>query len=107
MSLLSNLVVIHSNSPTRGVFGSDNKEEVGKVSKPFVSADSFGVQIRTCWDATLLEAVLTHPWEWGIHFPLRLNPQILSDSVRICGEAIRETVSLPFQGMGGFTLRYS
>ena len=64
----SNLVVVHSNAPTRGAFGSDNKDEVNEVFKPFTSADSFGVQTRTCWDATLLDGVLTHPWEWGINF---------------------------------------
>ena len=64
----SNLVVVHSNAPTRDVFGSDNKDKVNEVFKPFKSADSFGVQTRTCWDATLLEGVLTHPWERGINF---------------------------------------
>ena len=62
--LQSDLVVVHSNSPTRGVFGSDNQDEVDKVFEPFESADSFGVT-RICWDATLLEGVLTHLWDGG------------------------------------------
>ena len=35
------------------------------VFEPFESADSFGVT-RICWDATLLEGVLTHLWDGGI-----------------------------------------
>ena len=49
-----------------------------EVFKPFESADSFGVT-RICWDATLLEGVLTHLWDGGIHSSLLLDQQLLSD----------------------------
>ena len=48
------------------------------VFEPFESADSFGVT-RICWDATLLEGVLTHLWDGGIHSSLLLNLQMLFD----------------------------
>ena len=48
--LQSDLVVVHSNSPTRGVFGSDNYDEVDKVFEPFESAVSIGVSTRNWWD---------------------------------------------------------
>ena len=50
---------------------------VVEVFEPFESADSFGVT-RICWDATLLEGVLTNLWNGGIHSFL-LDPQMLSD----------------------------
>ena len=51
---------------------------VAEVFEPFEFADSFGVT-RICWDATLLEGVLTHLWDEGIHSSLLLDPQMLSD----------------------------
>ena len=49
-----------------------------EVLEPFESVDSFGVT-RICWDATLLEGVLTNLCDGGIHSSLLLNPQMLSD----------------------------
>ena len=77
--LQSDLVVVHSNSPTRGVFGSDNQDKVDKVFEPFESADSFGIPSKTCWDATRLWGVLTHPWDGQIHSSFLLNPQMPTD----------------------------
>ena len=37
---------------------------VVEVFEPFKSANSFGVTM-ICWDATLLEGVLTHLWDGG------------------------------------------
>ena len=49
-----------------------------EVFEPFESADSFGAT-RISWDATLLEGVLTHLWDGGIHSSLLLNPQMILD----------------------------
>ena len=69
-----------SYTASRGAFGSDNYDEVAKVFEPFESAVSFGVPTRNCGDATLVEGVLTHPWDGKIHSPFLLNPQRPSDS---------------------------
>ena len=51
---------------------------VVEVFEPFESADSFSVT-RICWDATLLDGVLTHLWDGGTQSSLLLNLQMLSD----------------------------
>ena len=73
-------MISSSYTASRGVFGSDNYDEVAKVFEPFESAVSFGVPTRNCWDVTLVEGVLTHPWDGKIHSPFLLNPQRPSDS---------------------------
>ena len=72
-------MISSSYTASRGAFGSDNYDEVAKVFEPFESAVSFGVPTRNCGDATLVEGVLTHPWDGKIHSPFLLNPQMLSD----------------------------
>ena len=46
---------------------------VVEVFEPLEFSDSFGVT-RIRWDATLLEDVLTHLWDGGIHSSLLLDP---------------------------------
>ena len=75
-------MISSSYTASRGVFGSDNYDEVAKVFEPFESAVSFGVPTRNRGDVTLVEGVLTHPWDGKIHSPFLLNPHRPSDSSR-------------------------